>query len=88
LRTGAAQRALVIGAETMTRLMDWTDRGTGVLFGDGAGAADNDRPYQFGHPSTAVWPYPFSIMQFARLLIVRGRVRAAKEYVDATHGVS
>ncbi len=35
---GLAQRALVIGAETMTRLMDWTDRGTCVLFGDGAGA--------------------------------------------------
>ena len=30
--------ALVIGAEAMTRLMDWTDRGTCVLFGDGAGA--------------------------------------------------
>src|ERR1700761_3791924 len=30
--------ALVIGAESMTRLMDWTDRGTCVLFGDGAGA--------------------------------------------------
>jgi 3-oxoacyl-[acyl-carrier-protein] synthase-3 len=35
---GLAQCALVIGAETMTRLMDWTDRGTCVLFGDGAGA--------------------------------------------------
>ena len=35
---GLAKRALVIGAETMTRLMDWTDRGTCVLFGDGAGA--------------------------------------------------
>ncbi len=34
-----ARRALVIGAETMSRLMDWTDRGTCVLFGDGAGAA-------------------------------------------------
>jgi 3-oxoacyl-[acyl-carrier-protein] synthase-3 len=33
-----ARCALVIGAETMTRLMDWTDRGTCVLFGDGAGA--------------------------------------------------
>ena len=32
-----ARCALVIGAETMTRLMDWTDRGTCVLFGDGAG---------------------------------------------------
>ncbi len=35
---GLAQCALVIGAETMSRLMDWTDRGTCVLFGDGAGA--------------------------------------------------
>jgi 3-oxoacyl-[acyl-carrier-protein] synthase-3 len=35
---GRANCALVIGSETMTRLMDWTDRGTCVLFGDGAGA--------------------------------------------------
>ncbi len=35
---GLAKCALVIGAETMSRLMDWTDRGTCVLFGDGAGA--------------------------------------------------
>jgi 3-oxoacyl-[acyl-carrier-protein] synthase-3 len=35
---GMAKCALVIGAETMTRLMDWEDRGTCVLFGDGAGA--------------------------------------------------
>ncbi len=38
LRAGMAQRALVIGAETMTRLLDWDDRATCVLFGDGAGA--------------------------------------------------
>lgn len=38
LRTGAAKRALVIGAETFSRILDWTDRGTCVLFGDGAGA--------------------------------------------------
>jgi len=35
---GASRCALVIGAEEMTRLMDWNDRGTCVLFGDGAGA--------------------------------------------------
>ncbi len=35
---GQAKRALVIGAEEMTKLMDWTDRTTCVLFGDGAGA--------------------------------------------------
>jgi 3-oxoacyl-[acyl-carrier-protein] synthase-3 len=38
LRSGAFNRALVIGAETFSRLLDWTDRGTCVLFGDGAGA--------------------------------------------------
>ena len=38
LRSGMARRALVIGAETMTRLLDWEDRATCVLFGDGAGA--------------------------------------------------
>lgn len=35
---GQAKRALVIGAETFSRLLDWEDRGTCVLFGDGAGA--------------------------------------------------
>ena len=38
LRTGMAKRALVIGAETMSRILDWEDRTTCVLFGDGAGA--------------------------------------------------
>ena len=38
LRNGMAQRALVIGAETFSRILDWEDRTTCVLFGDGAGA--------------------------------------------------
>ncbi len=38
IRSGQAERVLVIGAETFSRLMDWEDRGTCVLFGDGAGA--------------------------------------------------
>lgn len=38
LRAGMAKRALVIGAETFSRILDWTDRTTCVLFGDGAGA--------------------------------------------------
>ena len=38
IRTGAAQCALVVGAETLSRIIDWKDRGTCVLFGDGAGA--------------------------------------------------
>jgi 3-oxoacyl-[acyl-carrier-protein] synthase III len=38
LRTGSAKKALVIGAETFSRILDWEDRTTCVLFGDGAGA--------------------------------------------------
>ncbi|MBX6426125.1 MAG: ketoacyl-ACP synthase III [Variibacter sp.] len=38
LKSGAFKRALVIGAETFSRILDWTDRTTCVLFGDGAGA--------------------------------------------------
>ncbi|CAN5539165.1 ketoacyl-ACP synthase III [soil metagenome] len=38
IRAGSARRALVIGAETFSRLLDWEDRTTCVLFGDGAGA--------------------------------------------------
>ena len=38
IKTGSARCALVIGAETFSRIIDWTDRGTCVLFGDGAGA--------------------------------------------------
>jgi 3-oxoacyl-[acyl-carrier-protein] synthase III len=38
LRVGQCKTALVIGAETFTRILDWKDRGTSVLFGDGAGA--------------------------------------------------
>jgi len=38
IKAGQAETALVIGAETFTRLLDWSDRGTAVLFGDGAGA--------------------------------------------------
>jgi 3-oxoacyl-[acyl-carrier-protein] synthase III len=38
IKAGQSKRALVIGAETFSRILDWTDRGTCVLFGDGAGA--------------------------------------------------
>ena len=39
MKAGMAQTALVIGAETLSKMMDWNDRSTCVLFGDGAGAA-------------------------------------------------
>ncbi len=38
IRAGQARRVMVIGAETFSRILDWSDRGTCVLFGDGAGA--------------------------------------------------
>ena len=38
IRSGAVKAALVVGAETLTRMLDWSDRNTCVLFGDGAGA--------------------------------------------------
>lgn len=39
IRAGTAKKILIVGAETLTRMLDWSDRGTCVLFGDGAGAA-------------------------------------------------
>ncbi len=47
IRSGAYKRALVVGTEVFSRILDWSDRGTCVLFGDGAGAvilAAADRP--------------------------------------------
>jgi len=47
VRTGEAKRALVVGSETLSRITDWTDRSTAVLFADGAGAvvlAPSDEP--------------------------------------------
>ncbi len=51
LRTGAFKRALVIGAETFSRILDWNDRGTCVLFGDGAGAVVLEAQEQPGEAS-------------------------------------
>ncbi|WP_024575190.1 MULTISPECIES: beta-ketoacyl-ACP synthase III [unclassified Afipia] len=48
LKTGAFKRALVIGAETFSRILDWNDRGTCVLFGDGAGAVVLEAQSQAG----------------------------------------
>jgi 3-oxoacyl-[acyl-carrier-protein] synthase III len=48
LKSGAFRRALVIGAETFSRILDWTDRGTCVLFGDGAGAMVMEAQTQAG----------------------------------------
>ena len=39
IKSGACKKALIIGVETLSKIVDWTDRGTCVLFGDGAGSA-------------------------------------------------
>lgn len=52
LRSGAFKRALVIGAETFSRILDWNDRGTCVLFGDGAGAVVLEAQEQPGVAAT------------------------------------
>ena len=49
IAAGSAERALVVGAETMSRIVDWTDRATCVLFGDGAGALVLERAVE-GQP--------------------------------------
>ncbi|MFL0671568.1 MAG: beta-ketoacyl-ACP synthase III [Erythrobacter sp.] len=55
LRTGMAKRGLVIGAETFSRILDWEDRTTCVLFGDGAGAVVLEAP-EAGAPSNPAAP--------------------------------
>src|SRR3954449_6987537 len=44
LAAGLGQRALVVGGDVLSRILDWSDRGTAVLFGDGAGAARRGAP--------------------------------------------
>ncbi len=51
MRAGHADKILVVGAETFSRLLDWTDRSTCVLFGDGAGAVVLSREVQSGENS-------------------------------------
>jgi hypothetical protein len=43
---------------------------------DSSGAGDHDQPYRFGRKPSAMQPFPFSTHEFARLLIVRGRLQS------------
>ncbi len=52
IRSGSTQRALVVGAETLSRIVDWRDRNTCVLFGDGAGAVILEASEEVGILST------------------------------------
>jgi len=54
IKTGAAKRVLVVGAETLSRIIDWTDRTTCVLFADGAGAVILEASEEQGILSTHI----------------------------------
>ncbi len=54
---------------------------------DGNGAGDHDVPYRFGRQPRANASYPFSTRQYARLLILRGRLRAGPIEKDDPRGV-
>ncbi|NOQ35345.1 MAG: beta-ketoacyl-ACP synthase III [Methylococcaceae bacterium] len=54
IKTGAADKVLVVGSEICSRLVDWTDRGTCILFGDGAGAVLLDSADEVGILSTHI----------------------------------
>jgi len=54
VRSGASKCALVVGAEAMSKILDWTDRGTCILFGDGAGAVVLEASDEAGILSTHI----------------------------------
>ena len=80
IKTGSATRALVIGAETFSRIIDWTDRNTCVLFGDGAGAVILEQSEQPGIVSTVL----HADGRFADLLCVP--VGVSKDYSKVIQG--
>jgi hypothetical protein len=51
---------------------------------DGAGAADHDAAYEFGRRPSARWTYPFTDLQYCRLLMLRGRVQDGEFAEDCT----
>jgi 3-oxoacyl-[acyl-carrier-protein] synthase-3 len=82
IRSGTHKCALVIGAETFSRLVDWTDRGTCVLFGDGAGAVVLEASDQPGILSSHL----HADGAYEKLLHVPGGVSRGFESVDDEDG--
>jgi len=78
IKSGTNKCALVIGAETMSRITDWTDRGTCILFGDGAGAAILEASDEPGILSTHL----HADGQYEDLLTVDGGVSSGYEKVE------
>ena len=80
IKSGTSKRALVVGSETLSRIIDWTDRGTSILFGDGAGAVIIEASDEPGIISTHI----HSDGQFKNLLQVPTGV--SKNYQDVIEG--
>jgi 3-oxoacyl-[acyl-carrier-protein] synthase-3 len=80
IRSGSAKKALVIGSETLSRIVDWTDRGTSILFGDGAGAVIVENSEEPGIISTHI----HSDGQFKNLLQVPTGI--SSNYQDVMEG--
>ncbi len=68
IRAGSAKRALVVGAEVNSRILDWTDRATCILFGDGAGAVVLEASAEAGILSTHL----HADGRYSDLLLVEG----------------
>jgi len=82
IRSGTHKCALVIGAETFSRLVDWTDRGTCVLFGDGAGAVVLEASEEPGVLSSHL----HADGAYEKLLHVPGGVSRGFERIDESDG--
>jgi 3-oxoacyl-[acyl-carrier-protein] synthase-3 len=80
IRSGMAKRALVVGAEVFSRILDWKDRGTCVLFGDGAGAVVLEASAEPGILSSHL----HSDGAYADILSTPGHVRGGKVEGDPT----
>ena len=82
IKTGAAKRALVVGAETLSRIVDWTDRSTCVIFSDGAGAVILEASEEPGILSSHI----HADGQFSELLTTNGGVSEINpDGLDAVH---
>lgn len=79
IKSGTTKRALVIGAETLSRITDWTDRSTCVLFGDGAGAVIMEASDEPGIMSTHI----HADGQYKNLLTVHQGISQNYEEVQA-----
>ena len=81
IRTGSARCALVVGTETLSRIVDWNDRSTGILFGDGAGAVILEASDEPGILSTHL----HADGSYEHLLTVPAGISSGYDQVQAGH---